>query len=162
MPKEQRSTCPINLSLEVFGDRWSLLILRDIAFTGLRYFRELLTTEERVSSSVLSDRLNNLVAHGLLTRSDDAGHRQKIRYNLTEASIQLVPVLTQLTAWGVQFLPADPRTGANALLAGGPEMMEQFLDELRAEHLGPSARLHPAPAGPTVADQLEAVYQAGG
>jgi DNA-binding HxlR family transcriptional regulator len=96
--KATRSGCPINLSLELFGDRWTLLVLRDIIFTGARHFRELLHGPERISSNILADRLDTLVAHGLLTRADDPSHKQKVIYSLTEQAIELVPVLAQLSA----------------------------------------------------------------
>lgn len=69
MRKDTRSGCPINLSLEIFGDRWTLLVLRDVVFAGARHFRELLGGPERISSNVLADRLAVLVEHGMLTRA---------------------------------------------------------------------------------------------
>src|SRR5262249_3347717 len=74
---EPRSYCPINLSLEIFGDSWTLLVLRDMMFSGKRHFRELLQSDERISSNILAERLARLVAHGLLTKSDDPTHKQK-------------------------------------------------------------------------------------
>src|SRR5439155_652697 len=73
---EPRSYCPINLSLEIFGDAWTLLVLRDMMFSGKRHFRELLQSDERISSNILADRLARLVEHGLLTKSDDPTHKQ--------------------------------------------------------------------------------------
>jgi DNA-binding HxlR family transcriptional regulator len=160
--KDVRSGCPINLSLEIFGDRWTLLVLRDIVFTGARHFRELLGGPERISSNVLADRLAVLVEHGLLTRADDPSHKQKVTYSLTERAIELVPVLAQLTAWGVRHLPVGDEYAARAevLLAGGPPVWDAFMDELREIHLGPGARRQPAPNGPTVAAQMQAAYAA--
>jgi len=158
--KNTRSRCPVNLSLEIFGDRWTLLILRDIIFTGARHFRELLGSPERISSNILADRLAVLVEHGLLTKSDDPSHKQKVTYSLTEKAIELVPVLAQLTAWGVRHLPVAEEYAARAqvLLAGGPPLWETFMDELRETHLGPHARRRPAPAGPTASEQMQAAY----
>jgi DNA-binding HxlR family transcriptional regulator len=159
--KDARSACPINLSLEVFGDRWTLLVLRDVIFTGARHFRELLAGPERISSNILTDRLNVLVEHGLLTRADDPSHKQKVVYSLTEQAIQLVPVLVQLGTWGTQHLPAGPEFIARGkvLDTGGPEAVEIFMDELREAHLGPQARQRPAPEGPTLASQMQAAYE---
>jgi DNA-binding HxlR family transcriptional regulator len=142
MPKQQRSGCPVNLSLEIFGDRWTLLVLRDMIFTGARHFRELLAGPERISSNTLTDRLALLVEHGMLTRSDDPSHKQKITYSLTEPAIELVPVLVHLSEWGVRHLPVDAlyadRTAA--LVRGGPAAWDEFMDELRATHLRPPTR----------------------
>lgn len=158
--KDPRSGCPVNLSLEIFGDRWTLLVLRDIIFVDARHFRELLDGPERISSNILADRLAKLVAHGMLTRADDPSHKQKVAYSLTEQAIELVPVLNQLSMWGVRHLPAGEEYVARGevLAAGGPPMWETFMDELREVHLGPHARRKPAPDGPTVREQLLAAY----
>ncbi len=88
---EPRSECPINASIEVFGDRWSLLVLRDIVFGDRRYFRELQANSiEGIASNILADRLKRLVESGLLTR-EDTRPGQRARYSLTEPAIQLVP-----------------------------------------------------------------------
>ncbi len=113
-----RSGCPINLTLEVLGDRWSLIIIRDIMFGNRRHFRELLQhSEEGIASNILADRLKRLMERGLLTRSDDPTHKQKAIYSLTEMAIELVPILAQMGAWGRRHLPASEElsdTGAVA------------------------------------------------
>ncbi len=136
---EKRSGCPINLTLEVLGDRWSLIVIRDIMFGNRRHFRELLThSQEGIASNILAARLKRLVAEGLLTRRDDPAHRQKGIYSLTEKAIQLVPVLVQLGAWGRRHLPTSPELAIRQQLMeeGGPAMWEGFADELRHLHLG--------------------------
>src|SRR5690606_428626 len=114
MGAEPRSLCPINLSLEVLGDRWSLLVIRDMMFGGRRYFRELMRSEEGISSNVLADRLARLAEQGLITRAGDPAHRQKVRYSLTEKAIDLVPVFAQLGAWGNRYLPVSPTLSVRA------------------------------------------------
>src|SRR5260370_21899656 len=102
---EPRSGCPINAAVEVFGDRWSLLVLRDIVFGDRRYFRELQAgSEEGIASNILADRLKRFVKSGLLTR-EDTRPGQRARYSLTEAAIQLVPVFAQLGSWGLRHRP---------------------------------------------------------
>ena len=161
MREAYKSHCPINLSLEVFGDRWTLLILRDMIFGGRRHFRELLAADERISSNILADRLNALIAHGLVTRADDPTHKQKVIYSLTEQSIALVPVFVQIGAWGRRFMPASDvlSVQAEVLEHGGPALWEGFMDELREIHLGPTARHRPRPDGPSVHATLQAAYQ---
>src|SRR5690606_15350371 len=101
MHASSRSGCPINLSIEVLGDKWSLVILRDMIFGGRRHFRELLTGSlEGIASNILADRLRRLVEAGVLTRADDPTHKQKAIYSLTEMGVQLVPVLVALGTWG--------------------------------------------------------------
>src|SRR6201987_3805158 len=98
---------PINLSLEVFGVQWSLIILRDMMFGGRRHFRELLTqSEEGISSNILSDRLKMLLDQGMITKTDDPTHKQKAIYSLTEKAIALVLVFAQLGAAGRSSTPA--------------------------------------------------------
>jgi DNA-binding HxlR family transcriptional regulator len=157
--EEQRSGCPINLSVEVLGDKWSLVIIRDMMFGNRRHFRELLhSSQEGIASNILSDRLRRLTERGLVSRSPDPGHRQKVIYSLTEPAIQLVPVLAHLGAWGRRHLPVTRELAVRAeiLERGGPELWEQFMDELREQHLGIPGR----PGADSVFDQLRAAYEA--
>ncbi|MFW6075394.1 MAG: winged helix-turn-helix transcriptional regulator [Chloroflexota bacterium] len=157
MNETHRSGCPINLTLETLGDKWSLLVLRDMIFGGKRHYRELLRSEEGISSNILADRLKLLVDEGMLTRAEDPSHRQKIIYSLTEKSIALVPVLAMIGAWGRRYLPVSEELSIRAELLeeGGPEMWEQFMDELRHEHLGTPLD---DPDRPTVRETLQAAY----
>jgi DNA-binding HxlR family transcriptional regulator len=136
MAASPRSGCPINATVEAFGDRWSLLVLRDMIFGGRRHFNELLAgSEEGIASNILADRLQRLVQGGLITR-DDAARGRKATYSLTEAAIELVPVFAALGAWGVRHRPASPELAERAerLAAGGPKLWREFMDELRVAH----------------------------
>lgn len=142
MRDDLKSGCPINLTLEVLGDRWSLLIIRDMMFGDRRHYRELLSkSEERISSNILAERLKMLAERGIVTKVDDPAHKQKAIYSLTEQGIALLPILAQMGAWGVRFLPVSEELGVRAqLLAdGGADMWNAFMDELRERHLGRSA-----------------------
>lgn len=139
MDKSFRSGCPINLTLETLGDRWSLIVIRDVMFGNRRHYRELLNnSEEGIASNILADRLKKLVGAGLLSTSPDPAHKQKTVYSLTEPAIQLVPLLAQMGAWGRRFTPATRELSIRAQLLedGGPEMWEAFMVELRSLHLG--------------------------
>jgi DNA-binding HxlR family transcriptional regulator len=152
-----RSGCPINLTLEVLGDRWSLIVIRDLMFGNRRHYRELLTqSEEGIASNILADRLKRLMQAGLISRRDDPSHKQKGVYSLTEPAIQLVPLLAQMGAWGRRHTPASEELSIRAQLLeeGGPPMWEAFMAELRRLHLD-------APGdGPSVFAQLQAAYEA--
>ena len=155
---EHRSGCPINLATEVLGDKWSLVILRDLMFGDRRYFRELLhSSQEGIASNILADRLKRLVHDGLLTR-DEAGPGQKATYSLTEQAIQLVPVFAQLGSWGVRHRPTTPalRVRAELLERGGPKMWADFMDELRETHLGIA---RPTGRRRSVTEQLANAYR---
>ncbi len=156
---DHRSGCPINLSVELLGDRWSLVVLRDIVFGGRRTYGALLSqSDERISSNLLADRLKRLVNEGMLTKRDDPSHKQKAIYSLTEKSISLVPIFAHLGAWGRRWLPATPQYSIRAQLLeeGGPDMWARFMADLRCEHLGARKRRQ----GPTVADELQAAFEA--
>jgi DNA-binding HxlR family transcriptional regulator len=159
MSETPRSGCPINLSLEVIGDKWSLLIIRDMMFGNRRHFRALLTqSEEGIASNILADRMAKLTQQGLITSAPDPGHKQRVRLSLTEPAIQLVPVMAHLGAWGRRHLPVTPDLAIRAELLeeGGPAMWAAFMDELRELHLGV-----PRPAGtPSVLEGLTAAYLA--
>jgi len=84
----RRSGCPINLTMEVLGDRWSLIVIRDIMFGNRRHFRDLLVrSEEGIASNILAARLKRLVSLGLITKRSDPSHSQKAIYSLSEPAI---------------------------------------------------------------------------
>lgn len=132
-----RSHCPINLSLEVFGDKWSLIIIRDIMFEGKRYFRELLQSEEKIASNILTDRLAMLEREGIITKEDDPDHKQKVIYRLTARGIDLLPIIVEIGAWSLKHKPVDTKKHKHAveLVKGGPEMQKQVKKELLKQHL---------------------------
>ena len=137
-----RSYCPISLSLEVFGDRWTLILLRDMMFAGKRHFREMLQSDEHIASNILADRLKALVEHGIVSKADDPTHKQKAIYSLTEKGIALLPVVAQIGIWGRRYMRAsdnvDPRVKAfnRKLERGGPPLWSRLMSELRETHLG--------------------------
>src|ERR1700710_1868967 len=100
MKAERRSGCPINLTLEMLGDRWSLIVIRDVMFGNRRHYGELMShSEEGIASNILADRLKRLVDAAMRTRRDNPAHKQKAIYSLAEPAIQLVPLLAQMGAW---------------------------------------------------------------
>ena len=117
MRNTPRSGCPINLTLEMLGDRWSLIVIRDVMFGNRRHFGELLRlSEEGIASNILASRLKRLVSAGLLSRADDPTHKQKASYSLTETSIQLVLLLAHMGAWGGRRTPASKELSVRAQL----------------------------------------------
>jgi DNA-binding HxlR family transcriptional regulator len=159
MNDDHRSACPINLTLEVIGDKWSLLVIRDMIFGGRRHFRELLTrSDEGIASNILADRLKMLVAQGIVTRADDPSHKQKAIYSLTERGIQLLPVLCQMAMWGRRHMPVseDMAIRARLLEEGGWPMVFEFMDELREIHLG----IPRPPGARRISAELMAAYEA--
>ncbi|MPZ55103.1 MAG: transcriptional regulator [Rhizobiales bacterium] len=161
MSDAHRSGCPINLTLEVVGDKWSLLIVRDMIFGNRRHFRALLTkSEEGIASNILADRLKRLTEQGIISRADDPSHAQKGIYSLTEQGIDLLPVLAQMSVWGRKYLPVTDELGIRAQLLeeGGPKLWREFMDELCETHLGVKRRRSKSRV--SVAERLQAAYQA--
>lgn len=132
-----RSYCPQNLTLEVIGDKWTLLIIRDMAIDGKRYFREFLQSKEGIASNILTTRLRLLEEEGIIEKSSDASHKQKIRYSLTQRGIDLFPILMENARWSLKYKPVDEADArqAKAILDGGEERIQSIMKELQATHL---------------------------
>ncbi|SJN25567.1 winged helix-turn-helix transcriptional regulator [Luteococcus japonicus] len=129
MIHEARSSCPINRSLEMVGDQWSLLILRDIALHGRRSFRDLLTgSDEGISAPVLSRRLADLVTAGFLVKGQVTRGRQG-RYSLTELGLATMPVLVELGRLGRVIDPSTQDAGLDG------SRLDERLAALRLAHL---------------------------
>lgn len=141
MSQARRSGCPINLALEVLGDRWTLLVLRDIMFDGQAHFRGLMEgSRESISPSILSDRLSRLTKAGVLRREVCAVHRQKGYFRLTEAGAALIPLIVGLGAWGATYLEgADPelKEQVRQLQKGGAECCAGLMALRRGADDGP-------------------------
>lgn len=104
-----KSHCPVNFALEVFGDPWSLLVVRDIVYFGKCTFGEFSASAERISPSVLATRLSRLEEAGVLTRTSDPEDERRVLYSLTERGLALIPVLLEMANWSAS---ADPDTEA--------------------------------------------------
>ena len=122
---------------DIFGDRWTLLILRDVVFEDRRNFRSLLLgSRERIASNILADRLVRLVEAGLLVRGE--GRRgQRATYSLTEAGTQCVPILYQLAEWSARWRGSGG--SGQPRISNMDESMPTLMAELRARHIGEDA-----------------------
>jgi len=105
----RRSQCPISFALDLLGDKWSLLVIRDLIFMQKRHFADFLASPEGIASNILASRLKNLVATGIVSRRPDPDNARKVIYELTEKGADLVPVLLDLIHWGAKY---DPKTEA--------------------------------------------------
>ena len=154
-----RSGCAINAAIEVLGDPWAILVLRDIMFGNRRHFRELVAgSEEGIATNILASRLKQLVAAGLLSR-DTARRGQRAVYSLTEAGIQVLPVMAALGNWGLAHRDGEHRLRVRTELLrdGGLELEAALMDELRELHLGVP---RPDPDAPRPSEHLRAAYDA--
>ena len=156
---EPRSGGPINAAVDVLGDRWSLLVLRDVIFSDRRYFRALLTgSVEGIASNILADRLKRLIDAGILTRGT-AARGQRARFSLTEAGIQTVPILYALGNWGLDWRAGSDESQAPQQLMRdeGPAFIDDLMDELRVRHLDAAPKPH---RGPNPFERLDAASPA--
>jgi len=123
-----RSACPVSISLERVGDRWSLLIIRDLMVRGLRTYREFRNAGEGIATNVLADRLRGLEAHGIISAEADETDGRRVNYRLTEKGIDLAPVLLELLIWGARH----ENTGAPcALIDNMAANRDQVIAEAR-------------------------------
>lgn len=129
---DQKSHCPINFSLEIFGDQWSLLIVRDIVCYGKQTYGEFLNSKERISTRMLALRLDHLVDAGILHRKPHSTDKRKDIFVLTPKGNAVVPVLVELATWGSQF---DPQTSA-------PQAWHEAVEEDRQQLPKASAARH--------------------
>ena len=100
---KRKSDCPINFVLEIFGDKWTFLIVRDLMFKGKHYYGEFLLSEEKIATNILADRLSLLENNGIVSKSSDPSHKQKIMYRLTKKGIDLVPLLIEVIMWSAKY-----------------------------------------------------------
>jgi len=100
--RRRRSGCPVSISLELLGDRWSLLIVRDLMVRGLRTFSEFQGAGEGIATNILADRLQKLEAAGIISAEPEPGDHRRVNYRLTEKGIDLAPVLLELLIWGAR------------------------------------------------------------
>ena len=124
----RRSDCPLNVSLEILGDRWSLLIIRDLMFRGFRTYKELQESEEGIATNILADRLQRLEACGIISISREATDRRKLIYRLTRKGIDLAPVLVELILWGARY---EDTAAPRPLIQKMEKQRAEFLNELR-------------------------------
>jgi DNA-binding HxlR family transcriptional regulator len=105
---EFRSQCPISTALDIFGDKWTLLVIRDLLFNEKKTYGEFLNSEEKIATNILSDRLSLLEMAGILSKQKHPDHGLKILYSLTQKGIDLIPVLVELIAWSEKYHEVHP------------------------------------------------------
>jgi DNA-binding HxlR family transcriptional regulator len=140
---KRRSGCPLNASVEMLGDRWSLLILRDMMLRGYRTFNEFLHSDEKIATNILTDRLRRLESYEIIETERDPADGRKMIYTLTPKGIDLAPVLTEMVLWaarleetGNQPLVQQMRTSKEQLLAAVRQRWEER--RLSEKHSSPA------------------------
>lgn len=114
--KTPRSLCPINLGLEVFGDKWTLIVIRDLLFFGKRHFKELMQAEEGIASNILTERIRRLETEGIISREKDPRSGRRMIYRLTDKGLALAPILLEIARWSHRH--------------GGSVLSDSFIDRV--------------------------------
>lgn len=126
-PFKRRSPCPLNASVEMLGDRWSLLILRDMMVWGFKTYKEFLGSHEKIATNVLADRLRRLEKSGIITSKPDPADGRKLIYVLTAKGIDLAPVLAEMVLWAARH----EKTGNQQLIRQLNGNKEQVIAHIR-------------------------------
>ena len=124
---KRRSECPLNASVEMLGDRWSLLIIRDMMLREARSYKQFLQCYEGIATNILADRLRKLTAYGIIAAEPDPSDGRKLTYLLTAKGIDLAPVLTEMVLWAA----AHEDTGNHALVQQMRQDKEKFMAGVR-------------------------------
>jgi DNA-binding HxlR family transcriptional regulator len=125
LPEDRRSNCPISSTLDLLGDKWTLLVVRDLLFLRKRRFGEFLESPERIPTNILSDRLRRLEEHGVVEKRLYSPHPQRYEYHLTARGADLFPVLRAMAEWGLRNLPGTT--------APPPEILQRAYETARRE-----------------------------
>jgi len=133
-----RSDCPLNYGIEIFGDKWTLLIIRDLMFFNKRYYNEFLHSAEGIATNLLADRLAMLEKEQIIIKEKDDQHKQRFVYSLTEKGIDLLPIILSIGFWSEKYatIPLNPERG---IIFGDaeksfPKGIEKVRKKLLAEH----------------------------
>jgi DNA-binding HxlR family transcriptional regulator len=126
--RKRRSDCPVSISLEILGDRWSLLIVRDLMVRGFQTFKQFEQSGEGIATNILADRLRKLESGGIITAEPDMADRRRLSYRLTEKGIDLAPVLLELFVWAARHEDTGAPCGVIELMA---KNRQQILAEVR-------------------------------
>lgn len=121
--------CPITFALDIFGDKWSLIILRDIIFKGKKSYGEFLTSSEKISTNILASRLLKIESEGLVSKSQDTQNLSKYIYQLTPKGKDLIPLMLDMIEWSVKYNP-QPNIPSN-IINGAPVNLLARLHEER-------------------------------
>lgn len=98
-----RSDCPISFALDFLGDKWSLLVIRDLVFDGKKFYKEFLQSKEGIATNILSDRLKRLENAGIVTSKVYEKLKTQKEYSLTQKGIDLIPILIEIILWSAKY-----------------------------------------------------------
>ena len=131
--KKRNTGCPIAYALDIFGDRWSLVIIRDILFKGVETYSELLKADERIATNVLANRLKEFEVSGIISKKQDPDNKRQYIYKITKKGAELVPILLEMVLWSAKY---DSNTIATKEVLGRIKKdREKFIKEIKIKAL---------------------------
>jgi DNA-binding HxlR family transcriptional regulator len=133
-----RSDCPLNYGIEIFGDKWTLLIIRDLMFFEKRHFNELLSSAEGIATNLLADRLAMLEKEKIIRKEKDSQHKQKIIYSLTPKGIDLVPIILSIGLWSEKYATIKLNPNRDIIIGEAKKSLSKGIEKMKkkliAEH----------------------------
>ncbi|MBF4470604.1 winged helix-turn-helix transcriptional regulator [Flavobacterium sp. HJJ] len=132
---KKRSDCPISCTLDVFGDKWSLLIIRDMMFRQKSTYGEFLKSEEKIATNILASRLQNLEENKLIEKLEHPESKAKVLYKLTQKAIDLLPIIVEMHLWADKYfeIPADIKVLINEAKKGKEEFIKATANLLKKQ-----------------------------
>ncbi len=128
----QRSDCPVSFSLDFLGDKWSLLIIRDMMLHNKSTYGEFLQSDEKIATNILADRLAFLEQNGFITRRVSTEKKNKIIYEMTEKSIDLVPIIMEYNIWGAKYNPGGDSGLMSELTKNKQRTIRKYQEKMRS------------------------------
>lgn len=128
---KKRSNCPVSSTLDVFGDKWSLLIIRDLMFFNSCTYGDFQKSEEKIATNILASRLKTLEENGIIEKTSHPDSKAKVLYKLTQKGIDLLPILVEINLWGEKYFEVSPEI--KSFLKEIKENKEAFVKEKTEE-----------------------------
>ncbi|HSZ85898.1 MAG TPA: helix-turn-helix domain-containing protein [Puia sp.] len=131
---KKRSDCPISCSLDVWGDKWSLLIIRDLMLRKKCTYGDFLKSEEKIATNILASRLQTLEENKLIEKLDHPDSKAKVLYKLTEKGIDLLPIMIEINIWANKYfsLPENKKTILKEVKKGKEKFIKAWIKELKS------------------------------
>lgn len=137
--KRNKSHCPINYTLEIIGDKWTLLIIRDIALLKKKTYGELKDSPERIATNILADRLNWLENEGIINKHPAPNNNKAFHYTLTKKGMDLIPLLLEMSVWGATYdsKTAAPQSIIHRIKSNRAKVINEILTSLKTQTAKP-------------------------
>lgn len=130
---KKRSECPISCSLDIWGDKWSLLIVRDLMFSKQCTYGDFLKSDEKIATNILASRLQTLEENGIITKSDHPDSKAKVLYKLSQKGIELLPVMIEINLWAEKYftIPVERKAMLKQVKKNKEAFIKTAIKELR-------------------------------